>query len=179
MTFTMTKLMLLIATAAAVVAELSKPLSIKSYSLGVPCDGPNFQCNATNGHITNIHDVTFTGNLTANSTVTLSFFAQFDGLFPVTAGTTHFKIWEGRVPTFRRNGGVDYFVCDNFHCDRSKGISLFIDDPSNSTSTLQVKVSFTLPEAIASGIYTTDIYGSDEEHEPYDFVINLAYNVEN
>ena len=153
-------------------------LDFDSYGVVVPCDGPNFKCNISAAdRIHNIHNVTLTGDFKANSTMTFSFDAQLNPDFLITDGTTHYKIWEGRVPTFRQNGAQDYFVCDNFGCDRTKPISLFIDDPSNSSSTCHIVLHFKLPGALATGIYTTDIYGADQGHEPYDFTVNLAFHL--
>ena len=72
----------------------------------------------------------------------------------------------------------DYFQCGPAPagCDKTKPISLFIDDPSNTTSLCHINVSFPLPDATVSGIFTVDFYGADEYHEPYDFIVNLAYH---
>ena len=72
----------------------------------------------------------------------------------------------------------DYFECGPAPagCDKTKPISLFIDDPTNTTSLCHINVSFPLPDAMVSGIFTVDFYGADEYHEPYDFIVNLAYH---
>ena len=149
----------------------------------VPCDGTDFKCNSTGFNITDIANVNFattTGKWEPNVTATLNFTGQLTGDIDITAGTTHFKIWEGGVPHFRVNGNSDYFQCGPAPagCDKTKPISLYIDDPTNLTSTCHVELSFPLPEAMASGIFTVDVYGEDEDHEPYDFILNLAYRSE-
>eukprot|EP00591_Stephanopyxis_turris_P011142 CAMPEP_0195519068 /NCGR_PEP_ID=MMETSP0794_2-20130614/14307_1 /TAXON_ID=515487 /ORGANISM="Stephanopyxis turris, Strain CCMP 815" /LENGTH=235 /DNA_ID=CAMNT_0040648163 /DNA_START=40 /DNA_END=747 /DNA_ORIENTATION=+ len=144
------------------------------------CDGTNYKCNATSGNIT-VHEVLFSssdGTWHENATATLNMTGQLVGDIDINAGTTHFKIWEGGVEHFRYNGALDYFHCGPAPagCDKTKPLSLFIDDPNNTTSTVHVEVSFPLPSKLASGIFTIDFYGEDEYHEPYDFTVNLAYH---
>lgn len=144
------------------------------------CDGDNFKCNATSGNFT-VHEVQFTssdGTWHANATATLNMTGQLTGDIDITAGTTHFTIWEGGVPHFRYNSADDYFHCGPAPagCDKTRPISLFIDQPGNLTSLARVELTFPLPAAMSSGIFTVDFYGADEYHEPYDFVVNLAYH---
>ena len=85
-------------------------------------------------------------------------------------------MWEGGVAHFVQAGSLDYYHCDNFGCDRSKPISLFLDDPDNATTTCKLELNFQLPKAQEQGIFTLDVYGEDLDGWNDDFVVNFAYN---
>ena len=144
------------------------------------CDGDNFKCNSTSGNITINHVDFFSADGTwhGGQLATVNFTGQLTGDIDITAGTTHFTLWEGGVQHYVYNSNDDYFQCGPAPagCDKTKPISLFIDDVTNTTSTCHVQLTFPLPNASASGVFSVDFYGADEYHEPYDFVVNLGYH---
>merc|ERR1712025_1165239 len=129
--------------------------------------------------ITNVELVSSSGvHRKAKDTVTATFQGHLKGL-PITAGTLHYKVWEFGAEHFRTAGALDYFHCGPppKPCDKSKGLALHLTRPSNLNSGFTMSMPIPLPQALSSGTMNIDMWGEDQDHEPYDFTtsINLHY----
>jgi hypothetical protein len=95
--------------------------------------------------------------------------------FDVEAGTLHYKVWEFGVEHFRTSGASDYFHCGPppKPCNKANGLSLHLANPKDLNSTFIMNLAVKLPPQTTSGIMTIDLWGQDQEHEPYDFTSSI------
>merc|ERR1719476_162798 len=147
----------------------------------LPCDGPDYACNHTDTEmaITTVEIVSSSGvRWKAGDTVTITMQGHIKG-HNITAGTLHYKIWEFGVEHFRTAGALDYFVCGPppKPCDKSKPRALRLTKPSSLNSGFEMRIRVPLPPKMKSGTMTIDLWGEDQDHEPYDFTseIRLSY----
>ena len=80
---------------------------------------------------------------------------------------------------FRTAGAVDYFYCGPppKPCNKAHGKALHLANPNSLVSDFIMNAAIKLPEKMASGTMTIDIWGEDQDHEPYDFTssIRMSY----
>jgi len=145
------------------------------------CDGPHFKCNHTDTKlsITNVQIVAASGvYFKAGDTITVTMQGHLKG-HNITAGTLHYKIWEFGVEHFRTAGALDYFKCGPppKPCDKTKPKALDLTKPSSLNSGFTMRIRIPLPTAMSSGTMTINLWGEDQDHEPYDFTssIRLSY----
>lgn len=141
------------------------------------CDGKDFACNHTDNKfiITNVYMESDTKvHWKAGDTVHIKMSGKVHN-FDVEAGTLHYKIWEFGVEHFRKAGATDYFVCGPppKPCNKAHGKALHLSDPSDLNSGFILNLALTLPEKMQSGIMTIDVWGEDQDHEPYDFTSSI------
>ena len=89
------------------------------------------------------------------------------------------QLWELGVEHFRSSGALDYFHCGPppKPCDKTKGLALHLTKPTNLNSGFTMSMRVPLPSELKSGDMSIDLWGEDQDHEPYDFTseIRLSY----
>lgn len=95
----------------------------------------------------------------------------------LTAGTVRVKIYELGQQHFIAQEAQEYFSCNNKGCDKTRPIALKLADPSQqkNETTFTLYAEFTMPAKQSSGQFTVEIWGEDQDHQPYDFEVSLAY----
>ena len=95
----------------------------------------------------------------------------------ILAGTFQYKIYENYVQHFTQQGNEPYFTCDNKGCDRNSPVGLTLADPDATTkSTFTATLSFTMPKALKTGQFRMVMWGSNQNHFPYDFSMTMGFN---
>lgn len=95
----------------------------------------------------------------------------------ILAGTLQYKIYESYVQHFVQEGNIGYFNCDNKGCDRNSPLGLDLQDPDATTSSdFSASLPFTMPVAHKTGQFRMVVWGSNQNHFPYDFSLTLGFN---
>jgi len=96
----------------------------------------------------------------------------------IDAGAIKYQIYETGVTSFIASGNSNYFDCDNKGCDRTKPIALKLTDTSGGFPTdYELTFSFVLPHRQSSSKeFRVVLWGTDQDHSPYDFSATITYN---
>lgn len=95
----------------------------------------------------------------------------------ILAGTIQYKVYEDYVQHFTQEGNMPYFKCTNKGCDRNAAVALTLADPDATTkSDFTASLTFTMPKAEKTGAFHVVVWGSNQNHFPYDFSLTLVYN---
>jgi len=96
----------------------------------------------------------------------------------IDAGAVKYQIYETGVTSFIASGNSNYFDCNNKGCDRTKPIALRLTDTSGNFPTdYELKFSFVLPQRKSSSKeFRVVLWGTDQDHSPYDFSATITFN---
>eukprot|EP00500_Bicosoecida_sp_ms1_P001741 CAMPEP_0203815018 /NCGR_PEP_ID=MMETSP0115-20131106/7420_1 /ASSEMBLY_ACC=CAM_ASM_000227 /TAXON_ID=33651 /ORGANISM="Bicosoecid sp, Strain ms1" /LENGTH=168 /DNA_ID=CAMNT_0050723907 /DNA_START=36 /DNA_END=542 /DNA_ORIENTATION=+ len=96
----------------------------------------------------------------------------------IKAGTVQYQFWQEYEEHFISQSSQPYFQCDNKGCDPTTPVSLFLSDPFSVPTNYQLKFDVTLPAGSADKpkSFHMVMWGSDQDHSPYDFLLELHYN---
>lgn len=95
----------------------------------------------------------------------------------ILAGNLQYKIYESYVQHFTQEGNTAYFSCDNKGCDRDSPVGLDLALPMATTpSDFTANLPFVMPVAQKTGQFRMVVWGSNQNHFPYDFSLELGFN---
>mmetsp|Transcript_44836 Transcript_44836/g.83102 ORF Transcript_44836/g.83102 Transcript_44836/m.83102 type:complete len:214 (-) Transcript_44836:253-894(-) len=86
----------------------------------------------------------------------------------IIAGNFQFKVYEDDVTHFVSSGYSPFFTCTQRGCDRTKPISLDLENPGDVPTNFTANFNLTIPQPKASGRYHIVFTASDQTHYPYD-----------
>jgi hypothetical protein len=78
------------------------------------------------------------------------------------------------VQSFVASGFASYFQCDNKGCYTNEPIALQLVNPNVIPSAYTGVIPVIIPKPQATGLFTIDFVGSDQDHYPYDISGSLV-----
>ena len=93
----------------------------------------------------------------------------------LTAGTVKYQVYETGIPSFTSQGDFSYFHCDNTGCDRTQPMALKLDKPNGVPTKYTATFEFQMPYKKEGGDMKIVFWGTDQDHEPYDFSTTIAF----
>lgn len=169
-----------------------------SYCVNDPTKTPPYFCHATllntlvlptpkqdpftvtkdpgNFTLTSIAMSTATGKFTTGTVATVNVKGIVNK--KLISGTVKYQIYETGVTSFIASGNSPYFDCTHKGCDLNKPLALTLTDKTGKFPTpYSLQFNFALPKLKSSSKqFRIVLWGSDQDHFPYDFSATITYN---
>ena len=95
----------------------------------------------------------------------------------LTAGTVKYQVYEEGVTSFSSQGNFAYFHCTQHDgCNVAAPMALTLATPYKVPTNYTGKFEFQMPYKKKTGQMKLLFWGTDQDHEPYDFSATVQFN---